>query len=58
MKVEDPTEPELEGIHHNLHVRLAGRLPEGRQKLLRRIDRFLARPEHEKAEVFGRASMI
>ncbi len=49
---------EIEAIHPNVYVRVGGRLPESRQRMLDKLDGFLARPEAEKALVYGRASAI
>jgi radical SAM superfamily enzyme YgiQ (UPF0313 family) len=49
---------EIEAIHHNVHVRLGGHLPESRERMLAKLDAFLARPEAEKAAVYEQASVI
>jgi len=54
--IDFPTE--IEAIHHNVHVRLAGRLPEDRERMLVRIDAFLALPEEAKAREYGKPSVI
>ena len=48
----------IEAIHSNVYVRLQGALPEGREKLLGKVDRFLAKPVEEKSVRYARASAI
>lgn len=54
--IDFPTE--IEAIHHNVHVRLAGRVPEHRERMLARIDAFLALPEDEKAREYSKPLAI
>lgn len=54
--IDFPTE--LEAIHPNVYVRLGGHLPESRERLLAKVDDFLARPEAEKSAVYARPSAI
>jgi len=49
---------EVEAIHHNVHVRVAGQLPEDRERMLARIDAFLALPEETKAREYSKPSVI
>jgi hypothetical protein len=49
---------EVEAIHPNVYVRVGGRLPESRERMLAKLDGFLARPEAEKALIYGRESAI
>ena len=49
---------EVEAIHGNVYVRMHGTLPEQREKLLGKIDRFLARPQEERAAWYARPSTI
>lgn len=55
-EISFPTE--IEAIHPNVYVRVGGRLPESRERMLAKLDGFLARPEAEKALVYGRESAI
>jgi len=54
--IDFPTE--IEAIHHNVHVRLAGRLPEDREQMLGRIDGFLALPEETQAREYSKPLAI
>jgi radical SAM superfamily enzyme YgiQ (UPF0313 family) len=49
---------EIEAIHHNVCVRLAGQLPQDRQQLLARIDAFLALPGDAKAREYSKPLVI
>jgi biotin synthase-like enzyme len=48
----------LEALHSNVYCPFTGRLPEKRNAILDRIDRFLRLPENEKALAYGRADVI
>jgi hypothetical protein len=54
--IEFPTE--IEAIHHNVYVRIAGRLPDDRERILGRIDSFLALPEEAQAREYAKPSVI
>jgi len=49
---------EIEAIHHNVHVRLAGRLPEDRAAMLGRVDAFLALPDDAKEREYSKPLVI
>ena len=49
---------QVEALHHNDYVRLAGTLPSDRESLLAAIDEFLRLPEEEKQRVYNRPSAI
>ena len=51
-------ECELEALHHNVYCKFAGRLPEKRDAILARLDRFLALPEREKKLVYAAPCVI
>lgn len=48
----------VEAIHGNVYVRLQGELPGAREKLLAKMDRFLAKPAEDKAARYARPSAI
>ena len=54
--IDFPTE--LEAIHHNVYVPMKGRLPESRDRMLRKIDAFLSAPEAERAVRYEEGSVI
>jgi len=54
--IDFPTE--IEAIHHNVYVQLKGRLPGGRERMLAKIDAFLARPEEERRARYVDRSVI
>lgn len=54
--IQFPTQ--VEAIHGNVYVQLAGRIPDQRDSMLRRIGRFLERPEPERARAYARQSVI
>ena len=54
--IDFPTE--VEAIHHNVYVPVAGRLPEDRERMLGRIDSFLALPEEAKEREYAKPSAI
>ena len=54
--IQFPTQ--VEAIHGNVYVQLAGRIPDQRESMLRRIERFLERPEPERARAYARQSVI
>jgi len=49
---------QLEALHHNVHCRFAGPMPQKQDDILKRIDKFLARPEERKNAVYERPSVI
>jgi hypothetical protein len=54
--IEFPTE--IEAIHHNVYVRVAGQLPDDRTRMLAHIDAFLALPEAAKSREYAKPSVI
>lgn len=49
---------EVEATHNNIYVPLQGRLPEGKDRLLSKIDGFLSRPEEERRRRYEREAVI
>ncbi len=49
---------QIEAIHGNVYVRLKGELPDARDRMLGKIDRFLARPADERRQRYERPSVI
>jgi len=49
---------ELEAIHHNIYVPIKGPLPGGKDRFLTKIDRFLAKPEEERAARYAEEGVI
>jgi hypothetical protein len=54
--IDFPTQ--VEAIHHNVCVRLAGPLPQDRERMLGRIDAFLALPQETKAREYSKPLVI